>query len=117
MANETQDAVRQLALKLPGVVESVSYGTPSFKVKDKMIARFRDEGQTLVLKTDFETRDFLLLVNPEAYYITDHYKDYPYVLVRLDAADMNDLYGQLARAWKAVAPKKLLAELEEKQHE
>jgi hypothetical protein len=89
-------------------IESVSYGTPSFKLKDKLIARFHQDGVSLVLKTDFETRDFLMQVNPKAYYITNHYKNYPYVLVRLDEVDLEELNGHLKRIWKSHAFKKLL---------
>jgi NTP pyrophosphatase (non-canonical NTP hydrolase) len=61
---------------------------------------------------DFDTRDFLMQVNPEAYYITDHYKNYPYVLVRLQHADLEDLKGHLLRTWRSTAPKKLIRELD-----
>jgi hypothetical protein len=62
---------------------------------------------------DFETRDFLMQVNPEAYFITDHYKNYAYVLVRLIDIDLEDFKSHLIRIWKTHAPKKLLKELED----
>ncbi|WP_218832056.1 hypothetical protein [Paenibacillus campinasensis] len=31
-------------------------------------------------------RDFFMQLNPAVYYITDHYRNAPYVLVRLSAA-------------------------------
>ncbi|WP_199620760.1 MmcQ/YjbR family DNA-binding protein [Paenibacillus alkalitolerans] len=109
------ESFRKMALSLPGVAESVSYGTPSFKLKDKLLARFHEDEASLVLKMDFETRDFLLRVNPETYYITDHYKNYPYVLVRMRNADLKELNGHLQRIWKSHATKKLLQTFEERQ--
>jgi len=35
----TDDDVRRLALALPETVERPSYGTPGFRVKDKLFAR------------------------------------------------------------------------------
>ena len=47
MADE-QD-VRRLALELPATVERPSYGTPGFRVKDKLFARLHEEPGVLVL--------------------------------------------------------------------
>lgn len=75
-----------------------------------MVARHHEDGDTLVLKTDFETRDFLLAVNPLTYYITDHYKNYPYVLVRLSHVDLEELKGHIVTTWKSMATKKMIQE-------
>jgi hypothetical protein len=102
-----------MALSFPGVAEAISYGTPSFKLKDKLLARFHEDGVSLVLKMDVETRDFLLQAEPEVYSITDHYKNYPYILVKLVNADLEDLKGYFHRSWRSHAPKKRLNELEQ----
>jgi hypothetical protein len=113
MTHKVFDCFRQMALSLPGMIESTSYGTPSFKIRNKLIARLHEDGDTLVLKMDFETRDFLLQVNPNHYYITDHYNKYPFVLVNLDNVDLNELKGHLHSVWKTNANKKQLKEFEE----
>jgi hypothetical protein len=41
------------------------------------------EPDSLVVRADFEQRAELLNADPNVYYITDHYKGYPAVLVRL----------------------------------
>src|ERR1051326_9153767 len=79
----TFDTVRQLALALPEVEEGTSYGTPAFKVRKKLFLRLREDGDSLVVKIDFLKRDVLMNAEPETFYITDHYKNYPYILVRL----------------------------------
>jgi hypothetical protein len=48
-------------------------------------------------------------VQPEVYYITDHYRDYPTVLVRLKAVTRAQLRELLADAWRLVAPRSLVA--------
>jgi hypothetical protein len=102
------DAVRKLALALPGVEEGSSYGTPALKVRGKLFVRLKEDGETIVLKADFELRDLLMQTDRETFYITDHYRNYPYVLVRLASVDPGALPGLLEQAWRATAPKALV---------
>ena len=102
-------AVRQLALALPGVEEGTSYGTPAFKVRGKLLARLREDGETLVLRVGFDLRDLLMNADPETFFVTDHYLGYPYVLVRLPRVARTRLRDVLEDAWKHSAPKTLLA--------
>ena len=75
--------VRKMALSLEGVEESTSYGTAAFKVRGKLIARLKEDGESLVVGTTFEEREEMMAADSETYYITDHYLKYPWVLVRL----------------------------------
>jgi len=81
----TYDSVRKLALTLPNVEESTSYGTPALKVKGKLFVRWRteDDPDTIALKMPIEQRDEMISTDPETYFITDHYRNYPWILVRL----------------------------------
>jgi len=79
----TYETVRRLGLALPDVEEGTSYGTPALKVKGKLLTRLWENGKTLVMKTTVDQRDELMAAEPETCYITDHYLNYPWVLVRL----------------------------------
>lgn len=79
----TFEDVRRIALALDGVAESTSYGTPAFKLGGKLIARLREDSETLVVGTTFEERAELMAVEPETYFTTDHYLNFPWVLVHL----------------------------------
>ncbi|MDP9364904.1 MAG: MmcQ/YjbR family DNA-binding protein [Chloroflexota bacterium] len=107
----TFDAVRALALALPGVEETTSYGTPAFKVRGKLIARLQEEGDVLVVKAEIGHRDALIAARPDVYFVTPHYKESRYVLVRLAAVDRDELADLLADAWHLVAPKRLATSL------
>ena len=48
-------------------------------------ADMREDPDSLVIKMPFEQREELMAADPETYYITDHYRDYPWMLVRLSA--------------------------------
>ena len=61
-----------------------------------------------------DERDMLLESDPALFHITDHYKDWPTVLLRLEKADAAIVRGLLERRWRTIAPKKLLKDLEQK---
>ena len=100
--------VSEAAVKLPEVEISKSYGTPALKVRGKMLARLKEDGETLVLRTDFVSRQILTQADPDTFFFTDHYRDYPLVLVRLAKVSPAALPDLLERAWRQVAPKQLI---------
>ena len=105
--------VVELAKRLPGVEESRSYGTPSIKVKRRLLARLRSEAEGgLAIQCDFMEREMLLQAAPETFYVTDHYADYPMVLVNLDTVRWEAMPGILEHAWRRVATPALLRQWE-----
>lgn len=105
----TFEAVRELALALPGMEEGTSYGTPSFKVNKKFIARLHPDGESLVLKVDPEAREVLTRAEPETFFITEHYAGYPeYLLVRLSKVRRETLAKLLEESWRNSAAKRHL---------
>jgi hypothetical protein len=105
----TLATVRRLALALPSVEEGTSYGTPGFRAAGKFLARLRDDGETLVLRIDYDTRDALMQADPETFFTTDHYRGYPALLVRLQRIRPSVLRKVLEEAWRFVAPRRLVA--------
>jgi hypothetical protein len=105
----TFEAVRKVGLALPGVEDGTSYGTPALKVRGKLLVRLKEDGESFVLRIDFDLRDILMHAAPETFYITDHYRDYPAMLVRLATLDPEELPNLLEQAWRGVAPKSLVA--------
>jgi len=80
----TFEAVRKLALGLRGTVEAPSYRTPGFKVAGQLFARFHQHGEWVVVRTTFERREELLASDPETFTVTPHYRDHPWILVRVE---------------------------------
>jgi hypothetical protein len=105
----TFDSVRDAARALPGIEESTSYGTPALKVKGKLLARLHQSGECFVLRVDLREREALLRSDPAVFYVTEHYLDHPWVLVRFLTVDPATLPEILERAWRLVAPAALLA--------
>jgi hypothetical protein len=99
-------AVRKFALSLDNVEEGMSYGTPGFRVGDVLFLRFHQDSESLVVRTDFEQREELLAADPAAYYITDHYLNYEWILVRMARVHTDALRGLIRWAHKSAAAEK-----------
>jgi hypothetical protein len=93
-------AVRRLGLSLPDVTTGTIYRSPALKVKGRMFACLAihrsAEPHTLVVRLPFGKRDQLVADKPGTYYLTDHYVDYPCVLIRLGRCSDKELKERLA---------------------
>jgi hypothetical protein len=92
------------------VEQGTSYGTPALHVRKKFLARLKEDGESVAIKIDFPDRDVLLELDPAAFYLTDHYRPYPAMLVRLSQVRRDLLEPLLEQAWRLQAPKSLRAE-------
>ena len=109
----TFDDVRKIALTWPEVEDGTSYGTPALKVRKKLLVRLREDGDSLVMPgVSRDERDMLVESQPKVFYFTDHYKDYPYVLIRLSKAARATVEPLLRRQWRMLASKKAIKAIE-----
>ena len=96
------DAVREIAMTMPEVEESTIHGAPSLKVHGKLLtcpAIHRSaEPNTLAVRIGFDQRAELMAAQPDVYYVTAHYVDYPTVLVRLLKIHRDQLSDLLSMA-------------------
>lgn len=102
--------VRRLALALPGVEDGTSYGTPALKLRGKLFLRLREDGETLVVPADAAAREYWMQIDPETFFITDHYVGYDRLLVRLPAVRETALKVIIETGWRRIAPAKLLTQ-------
>jgi len=103
----TFEAAARAALALPGVELGTSWGTPGLKVKGRFLARLKEDGESLVLRIGFLRREELLSRSPKVFYITDHYLQYPAVLIRLPQITKGVFDRLLKEAWSEVASESL----------
>lgn len=96
MASEAD--VRELALGLPQTKEKPSYGTPGFRVKDRLFARLRTEPDALVVWSD--EKELLLAADPDKFFTIPHYDGYPMVLVRVEKVDRQELLELLTDSYR-----------------
>jgi hypothetical protein len=109
----TFDDVRRIALAWPEVEDGTSYGTPALKVRKKMLARLKDDGDSLVMPgIPPDEREMLIEHKPDLFYLTDHYRDYPMVLIRLSKATRAAVEPLLRRHWRTLASKAALRQFD-----
>src|SRR5688572_10960593 len=97
------DQVRKLAMKLPDIEEGTIHGAPSWKLRGRLLTcpaiHSSAEPNSLLVNIAPEERALLLSTEPDTYYLTDHYRDDPVVLVRLSRIDLKSLEALLESAW------------------
>ena len=95
------DLVRSVGLDLPDVEAVTKYdGSPMLKVGGSFMAGLAThpsaEPDTLVVRAGLEEREWLMADAPDTYYLTDHYRSYPLILVRLSQVDRDALRDLLS---------------------
>jgi predicted DNA-binding protein (MmcQ/YjbR family) len=105
--------VREICLALPDTVETITWGKPHFRVKDKIFAGFSDE-------EDVATIGFKLAMDHAASILEDpRFERAPYVghkgWVSMDASaitDWNEVRELIRESYGLIAPKRSLARLQ-----
>jgi hypothetical protein len=94
--NDAFDVVRAVAAVFPDVEAAVRYdGSPVLKVGGCFMAGLAShpsvEPNTLVVRYGVDEREWLLEEAADVYYLTDYYRSYPLILVRLARVDREAL--------------------------
>jgi hypothetical protein len=109
------EVVKTIALTFPNTEESVSHeGTPSVKVRGKLMCRLHDSGEFIPIRLDFDIRDKYLDSHPEIFHLPDHFKAYPYICMWIHNYNQKLLTEILELSWKGLSTKKQVKEYEEK---
>lgn len=96
-----------MALELPGAEPGTAWGQAVVKIGKTSLFFWNPTWNAPVFGVDFDTRDFLIEADPETFFTTDHHRNYPCVLARVETVDPEWVREQLKRSWQAKAPKKL----------
>jgi len=102
--------VRDVGITVPGVEAATRYdGTPVLQLHGIFVAGLAThrsaERNSLVVRVDLEERARLIEDAPETYYVTDYYRKYPLVLVRLSHVDRDALHDLLSVSSRLAAAK------------
>jgi len=102
----TPEALRAVALALPGAEEGFNMGSVVFKVNGKVLCRLLSDETAMFTGVGFDEREMLLEARPDVFHITPHYKDYPGMLVNLGPMERAECASFLEKRWRQIAPKK-----------
>ena len=106
----TYEQVREWVLALPGTREVMveSWGHPTLRVGDKMIASGMPDSPTMTVKASKEDQAELIAAAPETYSVAEYVGRYGWVRIVLDTADEDELRRIVQDAWRSTAPKRVV---------
>ncbi|MGW6454489.1 MmcQ/YjbR family DNA-binding protein [Streptomyces sp. NPDC055078] len=107
----TADDARRLALSLPGALEKLAWGMPTFRLASagRIFASLDDDDSVLGVKCPKEDRAELIAAEPEKFFLrAGHDDNYAWLRVRLAAVDEDELHAILLDSWRQAAPRRLL---------
>jgi hypothetical protein len=105
------EVVKNIALTFPDTEESISHeGTPSVKVRGKLMCRLHECGEFIPIRLDFKLRDKYLESHPDIFHLPDHFKGYQYICMWTHNYDKKLLTEILELSWRSLATKKQIEE-------
>jgi hypothetical protein len=110
VAAPTFAVVKKIGVSLPDVEATTNWaGRPVLKARGCFMAGLAShrsaEAGTLVVRCEVEERERLLEDAAETYYVTDYYRPYPVVLVRLAHLHRDALRDLLSVSWRMAVEK------------
>src|ERR1700742_3261393 len=93
----TRTEALTVALSFPDTREGPYFNKPAIFVGETFLTRVHTKEDAMVLAIgSMEMRDMMLEAEPKLFYITDHYKKFPYLLARLSKLDKATLKESLS---------------------
>jgi hypothetical protein len=93
----TRTEARKIALSFAGTSEGPYFNKPAIFIGETFLTRVHTKEEAMVLAIgSMEMRDMMLEAEPKLFYITDHYKKFPYLLARLSKLDKPTLKDLLS---------------------
>jgi hypothetical protein len=76
----------KIALAFPGAEEVLWFNKPAVFLRGQFLTKVHDKEEAMTFRvSSMEMRDMMLEAEPKLFYITDHYRNFPFILARLSA--------------------------------
>jgi predicted DNA-binding protein (MmcQ/YjbR family) len=109
------DKLRAICLALPEAAETLTWGTPVFRVRNKIFVMHRtdDGGESLWCKAPVGAQEDLIRADPKRFFRPPYVGPKGWVGVKLNGKpDWNLVAYLIEQSYGLIAPKKLVAMLE-----
>jgi hypothetical protein len=100
--------VRRIALELPEAQERETWGTPTFRVHDKIFAMLSDGGREVWIKSTHDEQRALVAMDSTTFFVPPYVGPSGWVGVRFRTVDRQELRELMVEAWRLTAPKRLV---------
>ena len=108
----TLNDIRQFLLSLPDVSEGMSWDSVSFKVNKKIILFWNAKYDSPVFSFAPEENEFLLEVDSDTFFTTDHHRKFNCILARPEMLDLSWAKVKLYEKWRRLVSKKTLKQFD-----
>ena len=105
--------IRKLALALPDTEERETWGTPTFRVRNKIFAMFAEGGSEVWVKSTFDEQRALVAMDEETFFFPPYVGPSGWVGVRFRTVDRDEMEELLVEAWRLTAPRRLVHSFDE----
>lgn len=100
------DEVAAFALALPGAALSTAYRQPAIRIDGKAFVSTGHEPGSFHVRSPHDDKAVLIETDPDTFWQTPHYANWPGLLVRYGSADPERVRRVIERAWWEVATPK-----------
>jgi predicted DNA-binding protein (MmcQ/YjbR family) len=110
VAKSPADRLRAICLALPEAMEKEAWGDPTFRVRDRIFAMFKqgDGRPSLWCKALPGSQTVLVGADPERFFVPPYVGHRGWVGMRLDRRpDWNEVAELVRRSYRLTAPKRL----------
>ena len=105
--------VRKLALSLPEAEERETWGTATFRVRNKIFVMFGEGGKEAWVKSTHDEQRALVAMDPATFSVPPYVGPSGWVGVRFSLVDADEMRELITEAWRMTAPKRLAKAFDE----
>jgi len=105
----TAAKLRKTALALPEAEERETWGEATFRVRDRIFMILASNGKTVAVKATLEDQAALITADPGTFSVASYVGRFGWTRVQLATVDPDEMRELVTDAWRATAPKRLLA--------
>ena len=107
------DTIRKMALGLPQAEERETWGTPTFRVRDRIFVMFGEGGKEAWVKSSHDEQRALCAMDPDTFFVPPYVGPSGWIGVRFRTVDRGEMEELVTEAWRMVAPKRLVKSFDE----
>ncbi len=107
--------VRKAALSLPEAEERETWGTPTFRVRNKIFVMFSEGGREAWVKSTHDEQRALIAMEPETFFAPPYVGPSGWVGIKIAKVDPAEMRELVAEAWRLRAPVRLVKAFDEAQ--
>ncbi|MEX2420772.1 MAG: MmcQ/YjbR family DNA-binding protein [Actinomycetota bacterium] len=105
--------VRKFALALPEAEERETWGTATFRVRNKIFTMFSEGEKDAWVKSTADEQQALIAMYPKTFFFPPYVGPSGWIGVHVAMVDREEMFELVTEAWRLTAPKRVVAAFDE----